>query len=176
MSTDLLFMPAVKAAALIRARKLSPVDYVDTVLTAMPLILARYPDTQLVVVGDGPLRPHYEHFIRTLYQTRAHELGWHSKPGEGPDAKELRPELLGLVAGDGKDRELIAQASKLAWKWFDDHKAVEPEVTAALDLAELHVLTRSQVMEGIAEMVHEIQVEATFPDGTKLVTVQEPIR
>jgi len=38
------------------------------------------------------------------------------------------------------------------------------------------VLTRSQVMEGVAEMVHEIQVEATFPDGTKLVTVHQPIR
>ena len=38
------------------------------------------------------------------------------------------------------------------------------------------VLTRDQVMEGIPEMVHEIQVEATFPDGTKLVTVHEPIR
>ena len=39
-----------------------------------------------------------------------------------------------------------------------------------------HVLTRTQVMEGIAEMIHDIQVEATFPDGTKLVTVHEPIR
>ena len=38
------------------------------------------------------------------------------------------------------------------------------------------VLSRDQVMEGIAEMIHEIQVEATFPDGTKLVTVHEPIR
>lgn len=38
------------------------------------------------------------------------------------------------------------------------------------------VLKRSQVMEGIAEMIHEIQVEATFPDGTKLVTVHNPIR
>jgi urease subunit gamma len=38
------------------------------------------------------------------------------------------------------------------------------------------VLGRAQVMEGVAEMVHEIQVEATFPDGTKLVTVHEPIR
>ena len=37
------------------------------------------------------------------------------------------------------------------------------------------VLTRDQVMEGIPEMVHEIQVEATFPDGTKLVTVHQPI-
>src|ERR1700756_1234356 len=38
------------------------------------------------------------------------------------------------------------------------------------------VLTRDQVMPGIAEMIHDIQVEATFPDGTKLVTVHEPIR
>ena len=38
------------------------------------------------------------------------------------------------------------------------------------------ILTRGQVMEGVAEMIHEIQVEATFPDGTKLVTVHQPIR
>ena len=38
------------------------------------------------------------------------------------------------------------------------------------------VLTRDQVMDGIAEMIHDVQVEATFPDGTKLVTVHEPIR
>lgn len=38
------------------------------------------------------------------------------------------------------------------------------------------VLTRDQVMEGVAEMIHEIQVEATFPDGSKLVTVHNPIR
>ena len=39
-----------------------------------------------------------------------------------------------------------------------------------------HVITRDQVMEGIAEMIHDVQVEATFPDGTKLVTVHNPIR
>jgi len=38
------------------------------------------------------------------------------------------------------------------------------------------VLRRDQVMAGVAEMIHEIQVEATFPDGTKLVTVHNPIR
>ena len=38
------------------------------------------------------------------------------------------------------------------------------------------VLSRDQVMEGVAEMIHDIQVEATFPDGTKLVTVHQPIR
>lgn len=37
-------------------------------------------------------------------------------------------------------------------------------------------VTRAQVMDGVAEMIHEVQVEATFPDGTKLVTVHNPIR
>ncbi len=39
-----------------------------------------------------------------------------------------------------------------------------------------HILSRDDVMEGIPEMIHDIQVEATFPDGTKLVTVHEPIQ
>ena len=47
---------------------------------------------------------------------------------------------------------------------------------ADLMSAGAEVLTRDQVMEGIPEMIHEIQVEATFPDGTKLVTVHNPIR
>jgi urease subunit gamma len=38
------------------------------------------------------------------------------------------------------------------------------------------ILTRDDVMDGVAEMIHEVQVEATFPDGTKLVTVHHPIR
>ncbi|MEM7531721.1 MAG: urease subunit gamma [Chloroflexota bacterium] len=38
------------------------------------------------------------------------------------------------------------------------------------------ILTRDDVMEGIAEMIHDVQVEATFPDGTKLVTVHDPIQ
>lgn len=38
------------------------------------------------------------------------------------------------------------------------------------------VVSRDQVMEGVAEMIHDVQVEATFPDGTKLVTVHNPIR
>ncbi len=38
------------------------------------------------------------------------------------------------------------------------------------------ILTRSQVMEGVPEMIHEVQVEATFPDGTKLVTIHDPIK
>jgi len=47
---------------------------------------------------------------------------------------------------------------------------------ADLMAAGASVVSRDQVMEGIAEMIHDVQVEATFPDGTKLVTVHQPIR
>ena len=47
---------------------------------------------------------------------------------------------------------------------------------AELMSAGAEVLTRDQVMEGVPEMIHDVQVEATFPDGTKLVTVHHPIR
>jgi urease gamma subunit len=47
---------------------------------------------------------------------------------------------------------------------------------AELMSAGAKVVTRNQVMEGIAEMIHELQVEATFPDGTKLVSLHNPIR
>ena len=54
--------------------------------------------------------------------------------------------------------------------------ARDGRTVAELMEAGAHVLTRSQVMDGIPEVIHDIQVEATFPDGTKLVTVHEPIR
>ena len=47
---------------------------------------------------------------------------------------------------------------------------------AELMSAGAEVLRRDQVMAGVPEMIHEVQVEATFPDGTKLVTVHQPIR
>ena len=54
--------------------------------------------------------------------------------------------------------------------------ARDGRTVAQLMQAGAHLLTRDQVMAGVAEMIHEIQVEATFPDGTKLVTVHQPIR
>jgi urease subunit gamma len=54
--------------------------------------------------------------------------------------------------------------------------ARDGRTVADLMAAGAGVITREQVMEGIAEMIHDVQVEATFPDGTKLVTVHEPIR
>jgi urease subunit gamma len=93
-----------------------------------------------------------------------------------------------------KDKLLIAMAAMVARRRLERGvKLNHPEAVALItdfilegardgrsvaDLMEAGagVLTRAQVMPGIAEMIHDIQVEATFPDGTKLVTVHEPIR
>lgn len=93
-----------------------------------------------------------------------------------------------------KDKLLIAMAAEVARKRLARGvKLNYPEAIALItdavvegardgrsvaDMMEAgaHVITRDQVMDGIAEMIHEVQVEATFPDGTKLVTVHGPIR
>jgi urease subunit gamma len=93
-----------------------------------------------------------------------------------------------------KDKLLIAMAAMVARKRLERGvKLNHPEAIALITdfilegardgktVAELmeagaQVLTRPQVMEGIPEMIHDIQVEATFPDGSKLVTVHNPIR
>jgi urease gamma subunit len=67
--------------------------------------------------------------------------------------------------------EAVALISDFILEGARDGKSV-----ADLMQAGAHVITRAQVMDGIAEMIHDIQIEATFPDGTKLVTVHEPIR
>ena len=67
--------------------------------------------------------------------------------------------------------EAIALISDFVVEGARDGKSV-----AALMSEGAGVLTRAQVMDGIAEMIHEVQVEATFPDGVKLVTVHNPIR
>ena len=66
--------------------------------------------------------------------------------------------------------EAIALISDFVVEGARDGRSV-----ADLMQAGAHVITRAQVMEGIAEMIHDVQVEATFPDGTKLVTVHQPI-
>ncbi len=93
-----------------------------------------------------------------------------------------------------KDKLLVAMAAAVARRRLERGvKLNHPEAVALITdlvvegardgkrVADLmrdggKVLTRDQVMEGVAEMIYEIQVEATFPDGTKLVTVHSPIR
>lgn len=93
-----------------------------------------------------------------------------------------------------KDKLLVAMAAMVARRRLErgvrlnhpeavalitDHVvegARDGRSVAALMASGGHVLSRDQVMEGVAEMIHDVQVEATFPDGTKLVTVHRPIR
>jgi len=67
--------------------------------------------------------------------------------------------------------EAVALISDFIMEGARDGKTVSDLMQAGAQ-----VISRDQVMDGIAEMIHEIQIEATFPDGTKLVTVHEPIR
>jgi urease gamma subunit len=93
-----------------------------------------------------------------------------------------------------KDKLIVAMAAIVARKRLERGvKLNHPEAIALItefviegardgksvaDLMEnaAHVVSKTQVMDGISEMIHDIQVEATFPDGTKLVTVHHPIR
>jgi urease subunit gamma len=67
--------------------------------------------------------------------------------------------------------ESIALITDFVMEGARDGRSVADLMEAAA-----HVVTRTQVMDGIAQMIHDVQVEATFPDGTKLVTVHDPIR
>jgi urease subunit gamma len=67
--------------------------------------------------------------------------------------------------------EAIAVLTADILEWARDGKSVAEIMTLGTK-----ILTAGDVMPGIAEMVHEVQVEATFPDGTKLVTVHDPIQ
>ena len=93
-----------------------------------------------------------------------------------------------------KDKLMIAMAAMVARRRLERGvKLNHPEAIALIsdfvvegardgrsvaDLMEAgaQVISRAQVMDGIADMIHDVQVEATFPDGTKLVTVHKPIR
>jgi urease subunit gamma len=99
-----------------------------------------------------------------------------------------------LLTPREKDKLLIAMAAMVARRRLERGvKLNHPEAIALItdfivegardgkSVADLmrdggRVITREQVMDGIADMIHDIQVEATFPDGTKLVTVHQPIR
>ncbi len=76
-----------------------------------------------------------------------------------------------------KDKLLVSMAAMVALITdFVVEGARDGRSVAELMRDGATVLTRGQVMEGVSEMIHDIQVEATFPDGTKLVTVHNPIR
>jgi len=91
--------------------------------------IARNVDDHLVA---DSVRPQYERFLRASFGERARALGWRSSPGESEDAQMLRPRLLALVAGTGRDPELGQEAADLARKWLADRAAVDPDLVAAV--------------------------------------------
>ena len=98
----------------------------------------------------------------------------HLTPG---DTEKLLLSVAGMVARDRLDRgvklnypETVALLTTWVIERARDGRTVEDLMSAGRD-----VLTREQVMDGVAEMLPEVQVEATFPDGRKLVTIHQPI-
>ena len=94
------------------------------------------------------------------------------------EQEKLMLHMAGELAKQRKDRglklnyvESVAYISSELLELARDGKTV-------VELMQLgtKILAKDQVMDGVADMVHEVQVEATFPDGTKLVTVHDPIR
>ena len=105
-----------------------------------------------------------------LFRSASHEaaqVSWLPVDGTGL----LTPEALRAAIEAGPGPEAVALITDYVLEGARDGKTV-----AELMRDGATVLSRTQVMEGVLEMIQEIQVEATFPDGTKLVTVHEPIR
>ena len=82
----------------------------------------------LGILVPKDLLPRYRQYLVDVYGGRARDLGWKTKAGESEDARLLRPALLRVLANQGQDSKLIAQAKKLALAWLDDHKAVDPDM------------------------------------------------
>ena len=137
--------------------------------------------------GGNPLSGCSRYVIRRTWRAAA---TWHNRSNEQGAKGDNSMNLTGRE----KDKLLVAMAAMVARRRLERGvKLNHPEAVALITdfvvegardgrtVAELMrdgatVITRDQVMDGIAEMIHDIQVEATFPDGTKLVTVHQPIR
>jgi urease gamma subunit len=94
------------------------------------------------------------------------------------DQEKLLLSVAGMVARDRRARGVrlnVPEATALLSCWVLE-RARDGDATVSQLMTEGRaVLTRSEVMEGVAEMLGEVQVEATFPDGRKLVTLHNPI-
>ena len=94
------------------------------------------------------------------------------------DTEKLLLAVAGMVARDRLQRGVLLnhpEAVALLSTWVIE-RAREGALVVDLMESGRHVLTREQVMPGVAEMLHDVQVEATFPDGRKLVTLHHPVQ
>ena len=95
---------------------------------------------------------------RDIDKLMLHQAGFLAQKRLARGVKLNYPEAMAILAAE-------------IMEWARDGKSVAEIMSLGGSL-----LKRSDVMEGIPEMIHEVQVEATFPDGTKLVTVHDPIK
>ncbi|HEU4405948.1 MAG TPA: M1 family metallopeptidase [Polyangiaceae bacterium] len=131
------------ARALVAAGKLPVAE-----LLARAPELAKAPEPELlraalyVAVTARPpdeLRANYARFVDRAFSGRARAYGFRSRPNEAPEEKTLRPVLLGVATNRGENAALVAEAQRLALKWLDDPRAVEPDmVDAVLTAATAH--------------------------------------
>lgn len=93
------------------------------------------------------------------------------------DTEKLLLSVAGMVARDRRDRGVLLnypEAVALISCWAME-RARDGATVAELMRSGRQVLTREEVMDGVPEMISDVQVEATFPDGRKLVTISDPI-
>lgn len=132
-------------------------------------------------------------FVRTLAHHFVHPLGMQEKFLHNRKAYKLQQNEYMELTPREKDKLLIFTAALLAERrQARGLKLNYPEAIALISAAVMEgardgktvaqlmsegrtILTRTDVMDGVAEMIPDIQIEATFPDGTKLVTVHQPI-
>jgi len=117
-------MPASAALSLVAAFRDD--ESRDVVSSALGLAVSPYPELPVA------LRPNFERFIQRNFQARARALGWTPHTGESEDTRLLRTELVADVAMYGADRDLAAEAAKLAEKWLADRSAADPEIASAV--------------------------------------------
>jgi alanyl aminopeptidase len=118
-------LPAGQALELVPALAKDPDRHVSNVVAAMVSSLSEH------YVSDD-LRPNYRRFVQKTFGARARALGWKPKTGEADDTRLVRAQLVALVADDGEDAGLRAEARALAERWLTDRKAIEPELVGTV--------------------------------------------
>ena len=157
--------------------------------------LARDPDRQVVSktmqittglqdnLVEPSLLPRYRQYLSDVYGTRARQLGWTAKPDESDDNRLLRPSIADVLANQAEDPESIAEAKRLALAWFDDRKAVGPDMVGTVLVAAARHGDRALFdrMRAAAKLEKDEQIQGTllfamgsFPDPN-IASIAMPI-
>jgi cytosol alanyl aminopeptidase len=113
---------------------------------------------------EPSLLPRYRQYLLDVYGARARQLGWAAKADDSDDDRLLRPSLASVLANEAEDPEAIAEAKRLALAWFDDHKAIGPEMVGTVLVAAAHHGDRDLFdrMRGAANQEKNEQIQGTL--------------